>query len=102
VDRTIVYGVNHRILDIADRVVSNGSCTTNCLAPLVKVLNDGIGLSEVLPEMAGKLDRTALRVPTPNVSCVDLTFEARRDVTAAGDVNAVVAAACAGHMGRLI
>jgi glyceraldehyde 3-phosphate dehydrogenase len=52
--------------------------------------------------MAGKLDRTALRVPTPNVSCVDLTFEARRDVTAAGDVNAVVAAACAGHMGRLI
>jgi glyceraldehyde 3-phosphate dehydrogenase len=147
VDRTIVYGVNHRMLDIEDRMVSNGSCTTNCLAPLVKVLNDGIGierglmttihsytgdqptldrrhddlyraraaamamiptstgaaraLSEVLPEMAGKLDGTALRVPTPNVSCVDLTFEAQRDVTAA-DVNAVVAEACAGHMGMVM
>ncbi|WP_084863860.1 type I glyceraldehyde-3-phosphate dehydrogenase [Salibaculum halophilum] len=147
VDRTIVYGVNHRMLDIEDRMVSNGSCTTNCLAPLVKVLNDGIGierglmttihsytgdqptldrrhddlyraraaamamiptstgaaraLSEVLPEMAGKLDGTAMRVPTPNVSCVDLTFEAQRDVTAA-DVNAVVAEACAGHMGMVM
>jgi glyceraldehyde 3-phosphate dehydrogenase len=147
VDRTIVYGVNHRMLDIEDRMVSNGSCTTNCLAPLVKVLNDGVGierglmttihsytgdqptldrrhddlyraraaamamiptstgaaraLSEVLPEMEGKLDGTAMRVPTPNVSCVDLTFEAQLDVTAA-DVNAVVAEACAGHMGMVM
>ncbi|MDR9427152.1 MAG: type I glyceraldehyde-3-phosphate dehydrogenase [Salibaculum sp.] len=147
VDRTIVYGVNHRMLDIEDRMVSNGSCTTNCLAPLVKVLNDGIGierglmttihsytgdqptldrrhtdlyraraaamamiptstgaakaLSEVLPEMAGKLDGTAMRVPTPNVSCVDLTFEARRDVTVE-DVNGIVAEACAGHIGMVM
>ena len=147
VDRTIVYGVNHRALQAQDRMVSNGSCTTNCLAPLVKVLNDGIGierglmttihsytgdqptldrrhkdlyraraaamamiptstgaakaLSEVLPEMEGKLDGTAMRVPTPNVSCVDLTFEAQRSVSAE-DVNAVVAEASAGHMGMVM
>jgi len=147
VDRTIVYGVNHRDLTSDDKMVSNGSCTTNCLAPLVKVLNDAIGierglmttihsytgdqptldrrhtdlyraraaamamiptstgaakaLSQVLPEMEGKLDGTALRVPTPNVSAVDLTFEAAKDVTVA-DVNAVVAEACAGHMGMVM
>jgi glyceraldehyde 3-phosphate dehydrogenase len=147
VDKTIVYGVNHRSLAAEDRMVSNGSCTTNCLAPLVKVLNDGIGiergimttihsytgdqptldrrhkdlyraraaamamiptstgaakaLKEVLPEMEGKLDGTAMRVPTPNVSCVDLTFEAARDVTAE-NVNEIVAEACAGHMGMVM
>ena len=147
VDRTIVYGVNHRDMLAEDRMISNGSCTTNCLAPLVKVVNESIGiergimttihsytgdqptldrrhkdlyraraaalamiptstgaakaLSEVLPEMAGKLDGTALRVPTPNVSAVDLTFEAARDVTVA-DVNEVVAEAANGHMGAVL
>jgi glyceraldehyde 3-phosphate dehydrogenase len=147
VDRTIVYGVNHRDLTPMDRMVSNGSCTTNCLAPLVKTLNDAIGiergimttihsytgdqptldrrhddlyraraaalaviptstgaakaLSLVLPEMEGKLDGTALRVPTPNVSAVDLTFEAAKSVTVE-DVNAAVAAACEGHMGMVM
>ncbi|MGF6860847.1 glyceraldehyde 3-phosphate dehydrogenase [Rhodobacteraceae bacterium MBR-64] len=146
-DRTVVYGVNHRSLTIDDHVVSNGSCTTNCLAPLAKVLNDAIGiergimttihsytgdqptldrrhddlyraraaamamiptttgaakaLGEVLPELAGRLDGTALRVPTPNVSAVDLTFEAARSVSVA-DVNAVMAEAAAGHMGAVL
>lgn len=147
VDKTIVYGVNHRELEAEHRMVSNGSCTTNCLAPLAKVLNDAIGiergimttihsytgdqptldrrhedlyraraaamamiptstgaakaLSLVLPEMEGKLDGTALRVPTPNVSAVDLTFEAAKDVTVE-DVNSVIAEACAGHMGMVM
>jgi len=147
VDRTVVYGVNHRDLLETDRLVSNGSCTTNCLAPLAKVLNDAIGIERgimttihsytgdqptldrrhsdlyraraaamamiptstgaakalglVLPELAGKLDGTALRVPTPNVSAVDLTFEAKRDVTVA-DVNEIMAEAAAGHMGAVL
>ncbi len=147
VDRTIVYGVNHRDLTADDRLVSNGSCTTNCLAPLAKVLNDTIGiergimttihsytgdqptldrrhkdlyraraaamamiptstgaakaLGEVLPELAGKLDGSALRVPTPNVSAVDLTFEAARDVTVK-EVNAVIQDAANGYMGMVM
>ncbi|SLN66098.1 Glyceraldehyde-3-phosphate dehydrogenase [Aquimixticola soesokkakensis] len=147
VDKTIVYGVNHRSLLADDRLVSNGSCTTNCLAPLAKVLNDTIGiergimttihsytgdqptldrrhsdlyraraaamamiptstgaakaLGEVLPELAGKLDGTSIRVPTPNVSCVDLTFEAGRDVTV-NDVNEIVREAAMGHMGAVL
>ncbi len=146
-DATIVYGVNHRSLRPEHAVVSNGSCTTNCLAPLAKVLNDAIGietgimttvhsytgdqptldrrhddlyraraaamamiptstgaaraLGAVLPELDGRLDGTALRVPTPNVSAVDLTFQAARDVTA-DDVNAVVAEAAAGAMGAVL
>jgi len=146
-DKTIVYGVNHRELDSAHHVVSNASCTTNCLAPLAKVLNDAIGIEsgimttvhsytgdqptldrrhkdlyraraaamamiptstgaakaigEVIPALNGKLDGTALRVPTPNVSAVDLTFVASKDVTVA-DVNAVVAEAAAGHMGHVL
>ncbi|MEM1342502.1 MAG: type I glyceraldehyde-3-phosphate dehydrogenase, partial [Pseudomonadota bacterium] len=146
-DKTIVYGVNHRELTPEHHVVSNGSCTTNCLAPLAKVLNDTIGIErgimttihsytgdqptldrrhkdlyraraaamamiptstgaakaikEVLPELEGRLDGTALRVPTPNVSAVDLTFEAGRDVSVE-DVNAVVAEAAAGHMGAVL
>jgi len=146
-DRTVVYGVNHRAMLADERMISNGSCTTNCLAPLAKVLNDAIGiergimttihsytgdqptldrrhddlyraraaamamiptstgaakaLGEVLPELAGKLDGTAMRVPTPNVSAVDLTFEAARDVSVA-DVNAIVAEAAAGHMGAVL
>ncbi|SLN11231.1 Glyceraldehyde-3-phosphate dehydrogenase [Pseudoruegeria aquimaris] len=147
VDRTIVYGVNHRALQADDRLVSNGSCTTNCLAPLAKVLNDAIGiergimttihsytgdqptldrrhkdlyraraaamamiptstgaakaLKEVLPELEGRLDGTALRVPTPNVSAVDLTFEAGKDVTVE-DVNEIVREAAMGHMGSVL
>ena len=147
VDRTVVYGVNHRDLRAEERMISNGSCTTNCLAPLAKVLHEAIGiergimttihsytgdqptldrrhkdlyraraaamamiptstgaakaLSEVLPEMEGRLDGTALRVPTPNVSAVDLTFEAAKDVTV-DDVNAVIAEAAAGHMGAVL
>ena len=146
-DKTGVYGGNHRDLRRSHEVVSNGSCTTNCLAPLAKVLNDAIGiergimttihsytgdqptldrrhsdlyraraaamamiptstgaakaLKEVLPEMEGRLDGTAMRVPTPNVSCVDLTFEAGKDVTA-DDVNEIMREAAAGHMGSVL
>ncbi|QDY69099.1 type I glyceraldehyde-3-phosphate dehydrogenase [Qingshengfaniella alkalisoli] len=146
-DKTIVYGVNHRELTPAHEVVSNGSCTTNCLAPLAKVLNEAIGIErgimttihsytgdqptldrrhsdlyraraaamamiptstgaakaigEVLPELAGKLDGTAMRVPTPNVSAVDLTFEAAKDVSVE-DVNEIVREAAVGHMGSVL
>ncbi|WP_103333537.1 type I glyceraldehyde-3-phosphate dehydrogenase [Pseudotabrizicola formosa] len=146
-DMTVVYGVNHRALTPDHHVVSNGSCTTNCLAPLAKVLNDAIGiesgimttihsytgdqptldrrhadlyraraasmamiptttgaakaLGEVLPELAGKLDGTSLRVPTPNVSAVDLTFIAAKSVTV-DEVNAIVREACAGYMGMVM
>jgi glyceraldehyde 3-phosphate dehydrogenase len=146
-DRTIVYGVNHRSLLSEHHVVSNGSCTTNCLAPLAKVLNDAIGiergimttihsytgdqptldrrhtdlyraraaamamiptstgaakaLGEVLPELAGRLDGTSIRVPTPNVSAVDLTFEASRSVTV-DEVNEVVREAAMGAMGAVL
>jgi glyceraldehyde 3-phosphate dehydrogenase len=147
VDKTIVYGVNHDLLAANDLMISNGSCTTNCLAPLAKVLDEAIGiehgimttihsytgdqptldrrhddlyraraaamamiptstgaakaLGEVLPNLAGKLDGTAMRVPTPNVSAVDLTFEASRDVTVA-EVNAAVAEAARGPIGRVL
>jgi len=147
VDKTVVFGVNHDVLTSADVIVSNASCTTNCLAPLAKVLNDAIGierglmttihsytgdqptldrrhsdlyraraaamamiptstgaakaLGEVLPELAGKLDGSAMRVPTPNVSAVDLVFEAAKDVTVE-DVNEVVREAVAGSMGMVM
>jgi len=147
VQKTIVYGVNHRDLISGDTIVSNGSCTTNCLAPLAKVLNDAVGiergimttihsytgdqptldrrhkdlyraraaamamiptstgaakaLSEVLPELSGKLDGTAMRVPTPNVSAIDLTFEASKDVTVE-DINEIVREAAEGHMGHVL
>ena len=143
VDRTIVYGVNNEALEASHTMVSNGSCTTNCLAPVAKVLNDAVGiesgimttihaytgdqptldrrhkdlyraraaamsmiptstgaakaLGEVLPELAGKLDGSAIRVPTPNVSAVDLTFTASKDVTVA-DINEIVRAAAEGPM----
>ncbi|WP_418594062.1 type I glyceraldehyde-3-phosphate dehydrogenase [Ponticoccus sp. (in: a-proteobacteria)] len=147
VQRTVVYGVNHREMVKGEVMISNGSCTTNCLAPLAKVLDDAIGiesgimttihsytgdqptldrrhadlyraraaamamiptstgaakaLGEVLPNLKGKLDGSAVRVPTPNVSAVDLTFVAKRDVTEA-NVNEVVAEAAAGRMGAVL
>lgn len=143
VQKTIVFGVNDNTLEANDNMISNGSCTTNCLAPVAKVLNNAFGieqgimttihaytgdqptldrrhsdlyraraaamsmiptstgaakaLGEVLPELKGKLDGSAIRVPTPNVSAVDLTFTASKDVTEA-DVNAVMAEAAAGEM----
>ena len=125
-DKTIVYGVNHNTLTSADIVVSNASCTTNCLSPVAKVLNGdqptldtmhkdlyrgraaalsmiptstgaakAVGL--VLPELKGKLDGVAIRVPTPNVSVVDLVFEAMRETTVA-EVNDAIRAAANGSL----
>lgn len=127
VDATIVYGVNHQVLQATDIIVSNASCTTNCLAPVVKPLHDALGIEHglvntvhaytkdqmlldgshsdlrrarsatqsiiptktgaalavglVLPELEGKLDGFAMRVPTLNVSVVDLTFTSKRETT---------------------
>ncbi|MET4129357.1 type I glyceraldehyde-3-phosphate dehydrogenase [Roseovarius sp. MBR-6] len=142
-DRTVVYGVNHADLTSDDIIVSNASCTTNCLAPVAKVLHEVVGITRgfmttihsytgdqptldtmhrdlyraraaglniiptttgaaravglVLPDLAGRLDGTAIRVPTPNVSAVDLTFEAARD-TSAEEINAAIAEAATGPL----
>jgi glyceraldehyde 3-phosphate dehydrogenase len=143
VDATVVYGVNHGVLKTGDTVVSNASCTTNCLAPLAKVMHEKFGLLQglmttvhaytndqvltdvyhedvrrarsatqsmiptktgaaaavglVLPELKGKLDGFAIRVPTINVSIVDLTFTAGRAVTVE-EVNAAVREAADGPL----
>ncbi len=143
VDATIVYGVNHKSLKAAHTVISNASCTTNCLAPLVKPLHDKIGVVTglmttihaytndqvltdvyhedlrrarsatmsmiptktgaaaavglVLPELNGKLDGFAMRVPTINVSIVDLTFTAAR-ATSVEEVNSIMKAASEGEL----
>ncbi len=143
VDRTVVVGVNDSMLQPSDRVVSNASCTTNCLAPVAKVLHQLVGLDRgymttvhaytadqrlqdtmhgdlrrargaamsliptstgaaraiglVLPELAGRLDGCAIRVPTANVSLVDLVFDAGR-ATSADEINAAMAEAADGAL----
>lgn len=138
VDLTVVFGVNHDKLEAGHTIVSNASCTTNCLAPVAKVLNDSIGIErglmttvhaytndqkildqihpdlrraraagmsmiptttgaaravgEVLPELKGKLDGSAIRVPVPDGSLVDLTFTPKRD-TSVEEVNSILKAA---------
>ena len=147
VDATIVYGVNHDVLRPEHQVISNASCTTNCLAPLVKPLHGAIGVEHgimttvhaytndqslndvyhsdlrraraaaasiiptgtgaaaavglVLPELAGRLDGFALRVPTLNVSLVDLTFSASRD-TSVEEVDQVMRAAAEGPLAGIL
>jgi len=143
VDMTVVYGINHDKLTKEHLIVSNASCTTNCLVPVAKVLNDAIGITHgfmttihsytgdqptldtmhkdlyraraaalsmiptstgaakavglVLPELKGKLDGVSVRVPTPNVSLVDLKFVARRP-TSVEEVNGAIKAAAAGNL----
>jgi glyceraldehyde 3-phosphate dehydrogenase len=143
VDATVVYGVNHGVLKSSDTVISNASCTTNCLAPLVQPLNEALGVVTglmttihsytndqvltdvyhedlrrarsatmsmiptktgaaaavglVLPELNGKLDGFAIRVPTINVSLVDLSFIAKRDTTV-DEVNAILKTASEGKL----
>src|SRR5476649_2752655 len=143
VDATIVYGVNHGVLKASHTVISNASCTTNCLVPLAKVLNDSVGIAAgvmttvhsytndqvltdvyhtdlrrarsathsmiptktgaaaavglVMPELKGKLDGFSIRVPTINVSLVDLSFTAARKTTVE-EVHAGVKAAADGYL----
>jgi glyceraldehyde 3-phosphate dehydrogenase len=143
IDATVVYGVNHGVLKASDQVISNASCTTNCLAPLAKVLHEAVGLEQglmttihaytndqvltdvyhsdlrrarsatqsmiptktgaaaavglVLPELNGRLDGFAIRVPTINVSIVDLTFTAGR-ATTVDEINSAVRAAANGAL----
>jgi glyceraldehyde 3-phosphate dehydrogenase len=143
IDATVVFGVNDDILKASDRIVSNASCTTNCLAPMAKPLHEALGIQKglmntihaytndqriidnqhkdlrraraaaqsiiptktgaakavglVLPELNGKLDGFAMRVPTLNVSCVDLTFTASRETTAE-EVNAIMREAADGKV----
>ena len=142
-DLTVVYGVNHQLLKPEHKIISNGSCTTNCLAPVAKVLNDLAGIEHgfmttvhaytgdqstvdtlhkdlrraraaalsmipsttgaakaiglVIPELAGKLDGTAVRVPTPNVSMIDLKVVTKKKVTV-DEINAAMSAAANGPL----
>ena len=147
VDKTIVFGVNDHLMTASDTMISNGSCTTNCLAPLAKVMDEAVGIESgimttihsytgdqptldrrhddlyraraaamsmiptstgaaealglVLPNLKGKLDGSAMRVPTPNVSAIYLTFQAARD-TSVEELNAAVAAAASGPMSHVM
>jgi len=147
VDATVVYGINHSMLTQAHQVISNASCTTNCLAPLVKPLHEAMGIEsgymttvhaytndqqlsdvyhsdvyrarsatqsmiptktgaavaigDVMPELAGKLDGLAVRVPTINVSLVDLTFNAGRE-TSIDEVNQVLKQAAEGDLSEVL
>ncbi|MGH6997229.1 MAG: type I glyceraldehyde-3-phosphate dehydrogenase [Phenylobacterium sp.] len=146
-DKTIVYGVNHDTLTKDDLVISNASCTTNCLAPVAKVLHELAGIERgymttihsytgdqptldtmhkdlyraraaamsmiptstgaakalglVIPELQGKLDGSSIRVPTPNVSCIDFKFVAKKNVTVE-EVNAVLVAAANGQLNGVL
>ena len=146
-DLTVVFGVNHERLEAAHEVVSNASCTTNCLAPVAQALHRAVGIERgfmttvhsytgdqpaldtlhkdprraraagmsmiptstgaaravglVLPELAGRLDGTAIRVPTPNVSLVDFTFSAARD-TSAQEINDAARAAAEGALAGVL
>lgn len=145
--KTVVYGVNHQDITAEDHIVSNASCTTNCLAPLAKVIDEAFGidsgfmttvhaytgdqptldavhkdpyrgraaalsmiptttgaakaLSLVLPHLEGKIDGVAIRVPTPNVSCVDLTVNLSKDVTV-DSVNAALSKAAGGDLNGIL
>ncbi|MGA8705888.1 MAG: type I glyceraldehyde-3-phosphate dehydrogenase [Steroidobacteraceae bacterium] len=147
VDATVCFGVNHQVLKASHTVISNASCTTNCLAPVAKVLNESVGISAgvmttvhsytndqvltdvyhsdlrrarsatqsmiptktgaaaavglVLPELKGKLDGFAIRVPTINVSLVDLSFIARR-ATSVDEINKLMKAAADGPMQAIV
>lgn len=146
-DLTVVFGVNHDALTNDHKIVSNASCTTNCLAPVADVLHKTVGINKgymttvhaytgdqntvdslhsdlrrargaalsmiptstgaakavglVLPELAGKLDGTAIRVPTPNVSMIDLTFEAGR-ATTAEEINTAISEAADGRLNGVL
>jgi glyceraldehyde 3-phosphate dehydrogenase len=145
--KTIIFGVNDEILNVSDEIISVGSCTTNCLAPIAKALNDSIGIEKgfmttihaytndqnvvdnahkdlrraracamsmiptstgaakaiglVLPELKGKLDGGAIRVPTANVSMVDLSFIAKKE-TSIAEVNEAVKKAASGRMKQVL
>ena len=147
-DKTIVYGVNHNTLTKKDIVVSNASCTTNCLAPVTKVLNDNFGIVHgymttihaytgdqkvldtfhsdprraraaalsmiptstgaakavglVMPELAGKLDGTAIRVPTPNVSLIDFKFVTKKKINAESINKAMIKASKSGSLKNVL
>lgn len=146
-DATVVYGINEHTLQGDEQIISNASCTTNCLAPLIKPLHEALGVSKghvttihaytndqqlsdvyhsdlyraraatqsmiptktgaaaaiglVLPELKGRLDGMAVRIPTINVSLVDLSFIAERD-TSVDEVNAIMSAAAKGPLGRVL
>ncbi|MCW8876216.1 MAG: type I glyceraldehyde-3-phosphate dehydrogenase [Kangiellaceae bacterium] len=146
-DATVVHGVNHDVLTADMQVISNASCTTNCLSPVAKILNDTVGIQQgsmttihavtndqnlldldhsdmyraraatqsmiptktgaasavglVLPELKGKLDGMAVRVPTLNVSVVDLSFIASRE-TSVEEVNRAIKSACNGNIGKVL
>ncbi|GAB2198833.1 type I glyceraldehyde-3-phosphate dehydrogenase [Sessilibacter sp. MAH4] len=146
-DATVVYGINHKALNRDHQIISNASCTTNCLAPLASVLNRAIGIERglmttihsytndqklsdvyhtdlyrarsatqsmiptktgaaqaiglVLPELAGRLDGLAVRVPTINVSLVDFTFDAAR-ATSVDEINSLMAEAAQGELGCVL
>ena len=147
VDATVVYGVNHHVLSADSQIISNASCTTNCLAPIAKVLNDSIGIEKgvmttvhaytndqnlidmahkdiyrarsatssmiptktgaaqavglVLPELDGKLDGLAVRVPTANVSLVDFNFIAKND-TGVNEINELIKQAANTHLAGVL
>ena len=147
VDRTVIFGVNDHEISRKDLIISNGSCTTNCLAPIAKVLNDTVGIDygmmttihsytgdqptldkrhddlyrcraaamamvptstgaakaigTVIPELKGKLDGTAIRVPTPNVSAIDLTFKSKKKVSVQ-NINDIMEGASKGYMSKVL